>query len=213
MSSVGESSSLALMALLLAFSFAGAANRFIDRQDLIVAEANAIGTAYLRADLLPDDAAAEVKRLLRLYTQNRIDLFHTQNVTEQDAVAAAAVELHGQIWQLVAGEMRLNSDHEEVVLPPVNELIDLHTTRIDAIERHLQPEVLAVLVLGIVVSMVFLGYANGTRMGGRSGAVFLLLLLLVAVLWVTIDMDYPRYGLLRARATPLEDLLLTMPGP
>lgn len=209
---VAESSSLALMGLLLAFAFAGAANRFIERQDLIVAEANAISTTYLRVELLPDETAQELKQLLEVYTQNRIELYAATNASVQEEVASEAVRLQQQMWQLVIAEMQVNSDHEEVVLPPLNDLFDLHTTRLDAIHRHLQPEVLVALVLGITVSMLFLGYANGSKVGGRSLAAGFLLALLVMVLWVTVDLDYPRYGFIRANPAPLEQLLQFMQG-
>src|SRR5688500_15183798 len=64
---------LGLLGLLLGFSFAGAASRFIERQDLIVQEANAIGTAYLRADVIPEPHASELRQGLADYVAHRLD--------------------------------------------------------------------------------------------------------------------------------------------
>ena len=82
-----EGAVFALLGLLLAFTFSGAAARFEDRTWFINTEANAIGTAYLRLDLLPQEAQAPLRDLFRRYVDVRISSY--QNVRDQDEVLAA----------------------------------------------------------------------------------------------------------------------------
>ena len=96
-----EGSMLALLGLLLAFTFSGAAGRIETRKELIVAEANAIGTAYLRLDMLPADAQPALRDLFRDYVDSRLATY--KNVRDDAAVKAglaASADLQARIWTL-----------------------------------------------------------------------------------------------------------------
>ena len=87
------------LGLLLAFSFSGAASRFEDRRHLITAETNAIGTAYLRVDLLPADARPAMKELFRRYVDSRLATYRNpQDLAATKASLAEDGDLQGQIW-------------------------------------------------------------------------------------------------------------------
>ena len=115
--------------MLLAFSFAAAGARFVERQDLIVQEANAIGTAYLRADLLEESQASELRSALRRYTEHRVALSrHLRNVLSAADLEEVA-RLQARIWRAARAGVAARPGALVSVLPPVNELIDLHATR------------------------------------------------------------------------------------
>src|SRR6187401_1229528 len=89
---------LGLLGLLLGFSFAAAGARFIERQDLIVSEANAIGTAYLRADLLEDPFRTELKGALKRYVEHRVEVTSRLRYGVTAADAAEIEQLHARMW-------------------------------------------------------------------------------------------------------------------
>ena len=89
----------ALVAFLVGFGFSGAATRYADRLDLVVKEANAIGTAYLRADVLPLPARGELKEGLRRYTASRLDLLQTRDAASVSRLLAEVGPLQTRLWQ------------------------------------------------------------------------------------------------------------------
>lgn len=196
---------LGLLGLLLGFSFSGAQQRFVERQDLVAREANSIGTASLRADLLDEPHRGELKRALRQYVASRVELFE-QSGEGLHRARAASEALHPAIWSAALAGVRARPEFSQAVLPPVNEVLDLHTLRMAAMTRHLPRPVLAVLLLLATVGLGSVGYASGLT---RQRGVLLthaLALLVAAVLWMTIDLDHPWRGLIRMNQEPLLSL-------
>jgi hypothetical protein len=127
---------LGLLGLLLAFSFAAAGTRFLERQDLITAEANAIGTAYLRADLIDEPHRSELRAALRQYTEHRIGLSQRIRLGLMPADLAEIAHQHARIWSAAVAGVTARPASTLAVLSPVNELIDLHSVRIAAGRKH-----------------------------------------------------------------------------
>jgi hypothetical protein len=204
---------LGLLGLLLGFSFAGAASRFIDRQDLIVREANAIGTTYLRADLLPDPFASQVRHILAEYVAHRLKASQHTATGLGPTVEAEVAAIHTRLWQAAKDGSLARPEMTKVVLDPVNEVIDLHSTRMSAGRKHLPFVVLGLLIACSLLSMGVIGYGCGLSAGGRwpwlNGS---LAILIAAALWTTIDLDHPRAGLIRLSDKPLQELNLK-PSP
>jgi hypothetical protein len=202
---------LGLLGLLLGFSFAGAASRFVDRQDLIVQEANAIGTTYLRADLLPDPHASQVRHILAEYVAHRLEASHHIAAGLGLDVNAKATALHARLWQAARAGSLARPELTKVVLDPVNEVIDLHSTRVASGRKHLPLVVLGLLIACSLLSMGVIGYGCGVSAGGRwpwlNGS---LAILIAAALWTTIDLDHPRAGLIRLSDEPLQQLKLEL---
>jgi hypothetical protein len=197
---------LGLLGLLLAFSFAAAGARFLERQDLIVQEANAIGTAYLRADLLDEPHRSELRAALRRYTENRIEISGRLRAGTQPADREEVERLHAQIWSATLEGVTARPATMLAVLAPVNEVIDLHATRLAAARKRLPRLVMGLLIACCVVAVAVIGYGCG--LGGRRRApltVSLALLIGVSV-WITIDLDHPRAGLMQLSDAPLKAL-------
>jgi hypothetical protein len=202
---------LGLLGLLLGFSFAAAGARFLERQDLIVTEANAIGTAYLRADLLPEPHRARLRDALRDYTRYRVEI----SSTIRQGLAAAAHDTiqrqHADMWRAALEGANARPETILAVLPPVNDVIDLHSTRLAAGQKHLPALVMGLLIASSVLSLGTMGYASG--IGGRRRAPLTvpLAFLIASSLWITIDLDHPRAGLMRLSDAPLEALRFDTP--
>ena len=202
---------LGLLGLLLAFSFAAAATRFIERQDLITQEANAIGTAYLRADLLEPPQRAELRAALRRYTEHRVTASRRLSAVPHPDVLAEVERLHADIWRAASAGVVARPAVTVAVLDPVNEVIGLHTTRLAAGRKHLPLPVTLLLVTCSMLAIGVIGYANGLGSERVSPLAIPLAILIGAALWITIDLDHPRAGLIQLSDAPLADLKLEPP--
>lgn len=213
-----ESAMLALLGLLIGFSFSGAIDRYTQRQDLMVNEANAIGTAFLRADLLPPQERDVVRTGLREYVDLRIQLFERLDPVESAALLERMRAIQSRVWNaavrgvrpsFVADDVRSRTQQEdlaEVVLDPLNETFDLLEMRNSTVRRHIPGLVVLVLSASAMASVgaVYYGLSEANkRVRGYAGV---LTALIGASLWITFDLDYPRAGLIRADDQPLLDL-------
>jgi hypothetical protein len=197
---------LGLLGLLLAFSFAAAGGRFLERQDLIVREANAIGTAWLRADLLDEPHRAELRTALKDYTAYRVRLSELIRTGIAEDALEEVDDQHAHLWRTAIEGVRARPDTMLGVLPPLNDVIDLHSTRLAAGRKHLPALVVGLLISCSCLAIAVIGY--GTGMGGRRQFLLTaaLTVLIGASLWITIDLDHPRAGLLQLSDAPLRSL-------
>jgi hypothetical protein len=199
-----EAGVFGLLGLLIAFTFSGAASRFEDRRQLIAEEANAIGTAYLRVDLLPGDAQPAIRDLFRQYTSLRATVY--RNTGDLEAVVARLADgavLQQEIWATASAASRLTEAPPQammLLLPAVNEMIDITTTRATATETH--PPLVIFSLLGGLCLIGALLVGHGTAPGkGRSWfhpVIFAAILSLTV--YVIVDLEYPRLGLIRIDA-------------
>src|ERR1700752_4466597 len=119
-----RTSTAALVAFLIGFAFSGAASRFIDRQDLIVKEANALGTAYLRADTIAEPQRGELKAALKEYTADRVALLSREGRDQIEPLLGKVSGFHERMWRSAVTATQANAPLMAVVLPPINEVID-----------------------------------------------------------------------------------------
>jgi hypothetical protein len=210
-----QAAMLGLLGLLLGFSFAGAQSRFVDRQDLVVKEANAIGTAHRRADLLPDPDASQMRQVLAEYVAYRLKASQHIGTGLEPAAEAEAARFHARLWQVAKDGSLTRPELAKAVLDPVNAVMDLHAARTAARRRHLPFVVLLLLISCSMLSMSVIGYGCGVNAGARwpwlNGS---LAILIAAALWTTIDLDHPRAGLIHLSDESLEtlDLKASMPA-
>lgn len=205
---------LGLLGLLLAFTFSSAAQRFLDRQDLVTAEANALGTAWLRAGAAPAPQRDALRALLADYADLRVDLARAPATASATlALEQKAAALHAPIWEAGLAAADARPDRAVLILPPLNDVIDLHTTRAAATRRHHRPPVLVLLGVSSIAAIGLLGFSAG--LSGRHHMFFQSAFALIAagVLWLTIDLDYPRAGLVRLDPSPLADARAAMNAP
>ena len=156
-----RASTAAVVAFLVGFAFSGAASRFTARVDVIVKEANALGTAYLRADTIAEPERGELKAALREYTADRIQLLNGEQREQIEALLAKVSGLHQRMWRSAIKATQDNPLLMGVVLPPINEVIDLHSTHLALAKRHLPLPVMAVLMGTAAIGVGLLGFGNG----------------------------------------------------
>jgi hypothetical protein len=148
----------ALVAFLIGFAFSGAASRFIDRQDIIVKEANALGTAYLRAETIADPQRGELKAAIKEYTADRVTLLSREGRDQIDALLAKVSGLHERMWRLAIDATQNNAPLMAVVLPPINEIIDLHSTHLAMARRHLPIPIMTMLLGTAAIGVGMIGF-------------------------------------------------------
>ena len=201
----------ALMGLMIAFTFSGAASRFDHRRDLIVQEANDIGTAYLRIQVLPEASRGPLQDKFREYVDSRLQTYSAgTDVARVSQLLQQTAELQGQIWKLALEGIGHASSPPvaALILPSLNDMFDIVTTRTAAVQMH-PPAVVWMMLAGLTLVCSFLvGYdlAGGMRRNWLHVLTFALLFSLT--LYVIIDMEYPRLGLIRVTAMDrlLEDV-------
>jgi len=205
----------ALFGLLIAFTFSGAMTRFDGRRQLVVREANAIGTAWLRIDLLPEATQPEVRALFRRYVEARLAGYRL--VPDMAASAAAfdrATALQGQIWTRAMEGARASASPAvaTLVAPALNDMIDLTTTRRAATWEHPPlPIFLLLYGLGFASSLVAgVSTARSTQRSWLHASVYAGVI--AAAVFVIIDMEFPRLGFIRVDGFDvlLEEVLVGM---
>jgi hypothetical protein len=199
----------ALVAFLLAFNFSGAASRYVDRLDMVVKEANALGTAYLRTDLLAQPARGELKMAIRAYTVSRLDLIDRAPTAARSLLARVVPQQH-RLWEIALKGTGDNADLGSMVLPSINDVIDLHKTHLSAARRHIPVEITIALYASAAMSLALAAFGNGQISRRFPILNFVYGFLLVAVLWMTLDLDNPDRGWIQISTQPLLDALESM---
>jgi hypothetical protein len=205
-----RASTAALVAFLIGFAFSGAASRFINRQDIIVNEANALGTAYLRADTIGEPQRSELKAALKEYTVDRVRLLGREGRGQIEPLLAKISGLHQRMWRSAVEATKDNAPLRTLLLPSINEVIDFNATHLAAARRHLPVPIMAVLLATAAISIGMIGFGNG-RVGRRFSVLDAVYgIVLAAALWMIVDLDYPRFGFIRVSNLPLVETLAVM---
>jgi hypothetical protein len=192
-----------LMGLLIALTFSVSSSRLETRRQMIVDEANAIGTAWLRVALLPEAKQGAMRQHFRQYVEIR--LAFQRDITNSDA-ATRAVELtnrlQGEIWsQAVADCAETPSPATTILLlPALNSMIDLSTSGTMMAKNHLPWVIRALLVLAPLLCAFMAGIESAPRAQRVWIPSILFALLLSLTVYVVLDLDYPRAGLIRINA-------------
>jgi hypothetical protein len=199
---------LGLLGLLLGFTFAMAVQRFDTRRGLVLQEANAVGTTYLRASLLPDVHQAPVKDLLRRYVDLRLK--YALLVDDPAKLAEGmrlAAEVQAELWKhATEAAKEAPNDITASFIESLNKTIDTDAARIAAMRAGIPAGVWALLVLVAGFGCVTTSFGAGAD-GARSklGGVFLPLLISVVIVFI-FDIAHPRVGLIRIGQQALVDL-------
>jgi len=204
---------LTLLALLLGFTYAMSQARYDTRRQLVVDEANAIGTAYLRAKTLPEPRSSEIQELLRQYAALRVEIISIKDDTPQriQEVDSRSKHLHSLLWEHVVALARQTPNPiTSVFIQSLNEMIDLHAKRLAAYRNRVPLSIYLVLFLVSIITMFWLGYYFGRRIQRARIFPLVVALLVGLVMWLILDLDQPRRGIIQASQQSLIDLYQDM---
>lgn len=204
---------LGLLAFVLAFTFGLAASRFDAKRQIVVEEANAIGTAFLRAGLLPDERGMKVRNLLIKYVDERLDFVQTGNIEQ---LLSRSEVLHHALWKEAeaVGKQESQSIVVGIFIQSLNEVIDLHSKRVFVAVQNRLPGILwSTLYFITALTMAGVGYHEGLSKSRRSLAVLMLVSSFSTILTLVADLDRPQEGFLRVSQQAMMDVQKMMNSP
>ncbi|SEK66518.1 hypothetical protein [Roseovarius nanhaiticus] len=208
-----QGSMLGLLALLLGFTFSLGLSRHDTRSTAVVDEANAIGTAWLRTDFLPADIRASAKDDLRRYTRLRLEAAEVSadQAQRRKRLVANAEAAFADLWEQASTHAATAGGPAAVsYAASLNDMIDALGARDAAIERHV-PEVVLFMLFGtFVLSGAMLGFSSGLAGAAPATPVYLMMALIVLLVFMIIDLDRPRRGLIEVDQRPLAAVLAGM---
>ncbi len=198
-----EGALFGLLGLLIAFTFSGAAGRLDARRKLITDEANNIGTAWLRLDLLPADAQPPLRDLFRQYLDSRLLTYaKIPDLPAVEAELAHSIQLQGEIWKQAVAAVRTAPPGPSgtALLTSLNAMFDIVTSRTMAARTHPPGIVYVMLVVLALAASLFAGDA----MAGAKSRSWIHVIGFAAVMSLTVyvifDLEYPRVGFIRIDA-------------
>lgn len=196
--------SLSLLAFLLAFTFGMAAARFDNRKNIVLQEANAIGTVYLRTSFLPAPMHDEARDAVRAYLALRVG--GASMIMDPQSMAEAA-SLQDRLWSLATtAQAADNSVSMGLFIESLNEMIDVDTVQVAANRNRIPDSIWLMLAIVTIFSMMSVGYQFGLE-NTRSWAVNILMAMAFStVIMLIADLDRPQIGLVQVSQQPLLDL-------
>ena len=206
---------LGLVALILAFGLTMAVGRYDTRRAAVVADANAIGTTYLRAQMLREPIRSRSLDALRRYTDEVIAYSNAVPGTDAQLEPIAKAERHQRMLWRLAGEAIAGSPTDSaprLYVETLNEMIDMQTVRISALSNRVPSAVLLITIVGSAVGLGLLAFYLAILSRGVLPVVLAAAFVSVLLL-ITFDLDRPVRGLVRVPDTPLVNLRGSMELP
>ena len=196
-----EGAIFGLLGLIIAFTFSGAASRFEERRHLITEEANDIGTAWLRIDLLPAQAQPEMHDLFRRYLDSRLAVY--QAAQDPQAVAtrlAVSADLQNRIWAKATHGVHsagASGAAPMLLLPALNAMFDIATTRTRATQNHPPAVMFMLLPALMLIAAVLVGFDLSENKVRQPLHILAFAAVLSLTVYVIVDLEFPRFGLIR----------------
>ena len=200
-----QTASLGLLALLLGFSFSLAAYRYDTRNQVIVHEANAISTAYLDSELLPEPHRSELRSTFGGYVAARMHAYDLGTQAAADA-AVRSRELQGLLWKealTAARDQRVPPEFATALTRSLSQVSDSSESAMGAFENRLPESMLKLLFAVAGIANWIAGYCDGERARRLVLVIFVQPLLIALVITVITDMDEPFQGWLQVITNPL----------
>jgi hypothetical protein len=204
-----EDAILGILALLLGFTMFMAVSRFDTRKQLVLDEANAIGTSRLRTALLPAPEASDIMSLLRQYIDVRVQYGTSGNdLPRLNSLNTQTVRLQNELWERTIAYARKDPDpvRSGLLLQSLNQLIDLESARRMAFQNPVPESVIYVNCIVGLLATTLVGYTFGLNGRRQIFSTCLLALVITLVLALIIDLDRPRSGFIRVSQQPMIDL-------
>lgn len=198
---------LGLLAFLLAFTFGISASKFEERRMLVIDEANAIKTTYLRAGYLPEPYRIEIRNLLKEYVSLRLEALNSENIEQG---VKESENLQDRLWlQAVAvAEKNPNSEVVALFIESLNEVIEMHTKRVNlGIYIRIPLIIWIALFFVTILAIGSVGYQIGLINAHYLGISLLLILTFSSVIVLIADLDRPQEGFIKVSQQSLIDLI------
>ncbi|WP_158628911.1 DUF4239 domain-containing protein [Dyella choica] len=185
-----------LLSLLIGFAMSMALNRFDQRKQLVIDEANAIGTAYLRAGMQVESVRGEAQELLRDYADARLAAFSRMSkIDEQSAEMKRARQIQGELWkQATAAAQQTPTPIMGLYVSALNDMIDLDAKRVAARRNRVPPDIWALMTVLAILTSLIIGYGQRRR---AALVTFIPAFTVAISMSLIADLDSPVHGLIQ----------------
>jgi hypothetical protein len=185
-----------------------AVSRYETRRHYVVTEANAIGTALLRAQFISEPYSSRSQAILRRYVDLRVAAARHIDYGHHLDYPRMTADLQTQLWAEASAAMRQDnrSQANALFVQVVNEVIDVYGERTDVLRAHVPGGVLAVLHMLAFIALVVVGYVEGRSARRHWGVPAIVALLISMVMTLIVDLDRPRQGLIETSQESMLEL-------
>lgn len=206
-----QASILGLLALLLGFTFSMSMQRYDNRNMALIDEVNTIGTAILRVQLLPDDFKAEAEKLFQEYVGLRVEIgqLDLTKIEERNIYNAKIANLQNKLWSLAISitEVDPRPVTTGAFVKSLNDVIDSQGKRNALLQMHVPEVVLILLFIVFISSGGIMGYSAGLSGKRMIAPIVLVSLLITLIVFIIIDLDRPKRGLIQVNQSIMIELL------
>lgn len=201
---------LGLLALLLGFTFNMSLQRFDNRSYAVINEANAIGTSILRAKLLPAPYDSLNSNLLQKYVDLRIEISGVDltNASARETLNKKTDAIQNEIWDnsIKATEIDARPVTTGYFITSINDVIDARGERNAILQRHIPEVILFLLFFIFIIGGSLMGYTSGLSLKRAYIPTIMFNLLIVLVVFIILDLDRPKRGLILVKQDSLIEL-------
>jgi hypothetical protein len=209
-----DDASLALLGLLVAFTFGMSISRHDDRRLMVIRDSNAIGDFYTCASLLNEPVKSKLQTLIREYTELRLRATRTiANQQHLEEVIKQSQQMQDQMTVLAGEALRQGTPIAVPLTNTLNQLISVHAERIGAIENSLPASIAFLLMVSAVVATMLVGREQGFESKTEVSATLSFILMVTLAVYVTLDLNQPRMGMITVSQAPIARVLSTMNAP
>jgi hypothetical protein len=209
-----DDASLALLGLLVAFTFGMSISRHDDRRLMVIRDSNAIGDFYTCASLLNEPAKSKLQTLIREYTELRLGATRTIATQQHlEEVIKQSQRMQDQMTVLVGDALLQGTPIAVPLTNTLNQLISVNAERVGAIENSLPASIALLLMVSAVVATMLVGREQGFESKTEVSATLSFILMVTLAVYVTLDLNQPRLGMITVSQAPIARVLSTMNAP
>lgn len=200
---------IGMWAFVLAFTFSIVANQYKSRKDLVMDEANAVGTLFLRTDLIPSENALPLKKDLIEYVKIRLEAIKQKNIQKS---IAASVEIQNNLWDNVARLSVANPNtNTSLLTQALNEVIDIHEKRVYAgLNMRIPSSIWLTLFIISFLATLTIGLQAGFNKSRRLLLIIPLIMAFASLTTLIVDLNKPQSGSIKIDQQPIQSLLKSM---
>ena len=206
-----EDASLALLGLLLGFTFSMAIVKHDQRRSMVVADSNAIGDFYTCATLLTEPVRTKLQSVIRYYAKLRFELSGRKlDEAEIENALGRMQQMQNQMTALVGQAVAAGTPIAVSLVNTLNGVTSSHAARLAAVRDRLPASIVALLLLSAVVSSMLVGREQGSSDKADLAGTICFIVLASVVVYVILDLNQPERGLINVNQEPIQRLLSSM---
>jgi hypothetical protein len=201
---------LALLGLLLAFTFGMSLSKHDHRREMVVADSNAIGDFYTCVTLLKEPERSQLQSVVRKYAQLRLLAAQQWSASGEEELLSRFQEMHAQMTELVGQALTKGTPIAVPLTNTLNQLTSSHASRLAGVRDRLPPHIVLMLFVAAIAASVLVGREQGLSGKDELVSTSSFIIIVSVVIWVTLDLNQPQRGMIKISQEPIQQLLKSM---